>query len=174
MELKIKKTEMFARNIVNAQQINRERIASIEREELLREEELKEKQINAYQERRKRQMEAELRIQKQIANQIRIAAAARQETSELEKIVIQEQEEKLRLNLLKKRQVEDSLRYNGVLRSSIQKDLVYSSKVKIVQEVQSRRQLEMAEQLDRATKHLQEVETKEMEVVNQMKQTQRK
>jgi hypothetical protein len=32
----------------------------------------------------------------------------------------------------------------------------------------------MAEQLDRATKHLQEVETKEMEVVNQMKQTQRK
>ena len=43
-----------------------------------------------------------------------------------------------------------------------------------MQEVQSRRQLEMAEQLDRATKHLQEVETKEMEVVNQMKQTQRK
>jgi hypothetical protein len=32
----------------------------------------------------------------------------------------------------------------------------------------------MAEQLDRATKHLQEVETKEMEVVIQMKQTQRK
>ena len=32
----------------------------------------------------------------------------------------------------------------------------------------------MAEQLDRATKCLQEVEAKEMEVVNQMKQTQRK
>lgn len=90
MELKIKKTEIFARNIVNAQQINRERIASIEREELLREEELKEKQINAYQERRKRQMEAELRIKKQIANRIQIAEAARQETSELEKIVILE------------------------------------------------------------------------------------
>ena len=90
MELKIKKTEIFARNIVNAQQINRERIASIEREELLREEELKEKQINAYQERRKRQMEAELRIKKQIAHRIQIAEAARQETSELEKIVIKE------------------------------------------------------------------------------------
>lgn len=70
MELKIKKTEIFARNIVNAKEINRERIASIEREELLREEELKEKQINAYQERRKRQMEAELRIKKQIERQI--------------------------------------------------------------------------------------------------------
>lgn len=90
MELKIKKTDIFARNIVNAQQINRERIASIEREELLREEELKEKQINAYQERRKRQIEAELRIKKQIANRIQIAEAARQETSELEKIVILE------------------------------------------------------------------------------------
>ena len=43
MELKIKKTEIFAKNILNAQQINRERIATIEREELLREEELKEK-----------------------------------------------------------------------------------------------------------------------------------
>ncbi len=64
-------------------------------------------------------MEAELRIKKQIANRIQIAEAARQETSELEKIVILEQEEKLRLNLFKKRQVEDSLRYNGVLRASI-------------------------------------------------------
>ena len=48
MELKIKKTEIFSKNIANAQQINRERVASIEREELLRDEERKERQINAY------------------------------------------------------------------------------------------------------------------------------
>jgi hypothetical protein len=35
-------------------------------------------------------MEAELRIKKQIAHRIQIAEAARQETSELEKIVIKE------------------------------------------------------------------------------------
>ena len=70
MDLKIKKTEIFAKNIANAQQINKERIAIVEREELLREEELKEKQIRAYQERRKRQIEAELRIKQQIANRI--------------------------------------------------------------------------------------------------------
>ena len=43
MELKIKKTEIFAKNMANAQQINKERIAQLEREELLKEEELKEK-----------------------------------------------------------------------------------------------------------------------------------
>jgi hypothetical protein len=35
-------------------------------------------------------MEAELRIKKQIADRIKIAEAARQETSELEKVVIME------------------------------------------------------------------------------------
>ena len=43
MELKIKKTGIFAKNMANAQQINKERIEIIEREEMLREEELKEK-----------------------------------------------------------------------------------------------------------------------------------
>lgn len=48
MDLKIKKTENFAKNIVNAKQINKDRIVLIEREEVIKAEELREKQIKAY------------------------------------------------------------------------------------------------------------------------------
>ncbi len=64
MDLKIKKTEIFAKNIVNAKQINKDRIALIEREEVIKAEELREKQIKAYQEREKKQIQSELRIKK--------------------------------------------------------------------------------------------------------------
>ena len=115
-----------------------------------------------------------MRIKKRIADQIMIAEATRKESLEILQLAEQQQQEIQLQAVQKKIQVEQGLLKNGVPKTEIAKQKIFSSKVEIVQDVKSRRQLEMAEELDYATNILKEVEQKELEAVNRMKYTQRK
>lgn len=119
-------------------------------------------------------MQSEIRIKKRIADQIMIAEATRKESIDILQLAEQQQQEIKLVALQKKFKVEQSMLRNGVPKTELAKQKIFSSKIEIVQDVKSRRQLEMAEELDYATNILKDVEQKELEAVNRMKYTQRK